>query len=145
MKNIIFLLLLLSIRSYGQDRTNYYRYNSSNGTSERIGYSEPERTSRYNDYVGAPVNDYVNVMMIKQNQYNNGSKAIQDQINRVTNILMKLSRINPDASNQINDRVNQVIEQMNKGKYDYSNPNVTNSFLNYLQQLENQAIDYLTN
>jgi lipopolysaccharide export LptBFGC system permease protein LptF len=122
MKHLIILLIVLTAsRSYSQ--TNYYRYDSRTGTSEKVGYSEPASNSqlKFSEYIPPyDLNQYASVLAQRNQQYENHVTEIQNEINRTGQALYNLSRVDEDSYNKLSGKFNQYLKALSGTKLDYS-------------------------
>ncbi len=139
MKHIIMLVILFS-GIIVKSQTNYYRYDSQTGASEKIGYSEPATASQhqYSEYV--PQYDlglYAYGLAKKNAEFENHVKDIQNEINMASQAIYYLTKIDANAGNKLYSSMENYINKLRSTALDYSDYNIYQSvmmtFVNYKQ------------
>lgn len=140
MKNIMLGVALLC-HLVGYCQTNYYRYDSRTGASEKIGYSEPANSQQYSSYT--PPYDlrlYERALAKRNADYENHVADIQDEIQFAAQAIFNLTKVDVDAGNELSLNMKNYINKINSTPLDYSDFNVYQSvrqtFRSYRQNAE---------
>lgn len=132
------LALIISIQSLAQ--TNYYRYDSKTGTSEKVGYSEPVNNNQFAPYVPRyDVNLYGEILREKQQKFERNHAALQELINDISEEINELDELAPESATALSNVVSEYLQRVAKQRPDYSNDNVYNSIRNTLVEYKNYA------
>lgn len=133
------IALIISIQSLAQ--TNYYRYDSKTGTSEKVGYSEPvNNNNQFAPYVPRyDVNLYGELLREKQQKFERNHAALQELINDISEEINELDELAPESATALSNVVNEYLQRVAKQRPDYSDYNVYNSIRNTLLEYKNYA------
>ncbi len=139
-------LVVCGSMSYGQ--TNYYRYDSRTGTSEKIGYSEPSNSqptfAPYQSKID--LNTYARVGMELQRRYDANVQQIQTLVNNIQSSLSEIAEYDYSFYSGTNDNLDKYLKSISRydfGKNDVFNRvyNTLNGFYNELQSNKRIIID----
>jgi len=127
--SIFIMCLFLSRIAIAQSESGVIYYQ----TTPSPYYSQPAR--------GIDLDLYERVLKEKQDRYDQNSEKIHEAITDVQELLRRVK--NDTAYDFFMHDLNDVITNLNSGKYDLANTTTYYSFKDYLDKLKYSIIDYL--
>lgn len=144
---VLTICLLILMFSKARSQTNYYRYNSSNGTSEKVGYSEPaNNTPAFAPYRSTvDLGLYTRVGLEKQRRYDQNTQDVQNRINSIAKSIRLLQKLHEYIGGEENKRFGEFIIRLNNAGIDYGDNSSYQKVITVLQDYQEDVDNTIEN